>query len=125
MTDTPRFVPEVDPADLRHVWELHRQFKSQNPGAHVAIAGLEAECKPGTDIRALNYRVILLSLFVEACQHENLLPPVVKVEEFPDVFFEKAAHMQAEWIEKGVRNGFPFDAQALFLCLQTKSQGKQ
>src|SRR5882724_12252595 len=52
-------VPQVDPEDVKAVWELWQGVKKDHPGVQVAIGQeiYERTCKHGTNVTAVSYRV--------------------------------------------------------------------
>ena len=55
-------VPEVDPDDLKTVWQETRDLQARHPGQNAAI-GLEpmkAKCKPGANLEAVAYRSFMI-----------------------------------------------------------------
>ena len=57
-------VPEVDPRDLKTVWQQARNVQTRHPGQNVAT-GLElvkAICKPGANVEAVWYRSSMIYL---------------------------------------------------------------
>ena|SRR5207247_1890550 len=56
-------VPQVDPDDLKAVWEINHEVQTSHPGERVTgISVLEHACKPGADVKAVAYRAMILGL---------------------------------------------------------------
>ena len=108
-------VPEVDPDDVKAVWQLQREVQERHPGKLVAVAGtrISSVCRPGADMQAVGYRVALLNVFIHVCEEGDFMPPLLRDGNVPDSVFREVAQMKAEWIGSDVREGFPFDADAL------------
>ena len=111
-------VPEVDPEDMKTIWNIGREVQARNPGQQVAI-GVDvyrSVCKPGADVIAASYRASLLGLM-------KLFAPAlfaeITIDGVPtDSAFQAAAKVPMEWMGVGiVRQGPPFDVDALMqLC---------
>src|SRR5262249_34489952 len=111
-------VAEVDPEDVKNVWQIGRDAQASN-GRGVAIGAdlIKQACKPGAEIVAVSYRATfpwLMRLiapedlrFTQDCQPD-------------DSVFRAAAKVPAEWTGVGiVRDGPPFDLnEFLRLCGQ-------
>jgi hypothetical protein len=99
-------VPEVDPEDLRAVWEIGQETVKDHQG-NVAI-GIEIfrhACKPGANIAAVTYRSGQIGIL-------RLIQPDVMdplIQDKPEAVFRAAAKIPMEWIGAGVRHGLPFD----------------
>jgi hypothetical protein len=100
-------VPEVNPEDLKTVWEA---FKQMGPGAQIDVIIFERLCKPGADVQAVCYRAQMMSLVARLIQTQQLAPN--KDGSLDMKVFKAAAKMPLEWIETGVvREGLPFDVE--------------
>ena len=57
-------VPEVDPEDMKAVWQEHRYMQKDHPGQPIAISTrvLQHYCNPGADMQAVCYRQAQLGL---------------------------------------------------------------
>ena len=91
-------VPPVDPDDLKAVWKLYRDAQDAANGQQFAIDKqiIEGACKPGTDVEAVAYRVMMLFL-PEAVN--RLLPSVARREFAPldDSAFRQYATSALSW----------------------------
>ena len=101
-------VPEVDPEDVKVVWEVGQESAKENPQGNVAI-GVEIfrrACKPGANVPAVTYRTGQIGIL-------RLIQPDVMdplIQEKPKAVFRAAAEIPMEWIGVGiVRHGLPFD----------------
>jgi hypothetical protein len=67
-------VAEVDPDDLKTLWQEISNLQATDPGQHVAI-GFEAKvlAKPGVNAEAVWYRSMMIRLLNEF-KHEQLAP---------------------------------------------------
>ena len=110
-------VPEVDPADVKAVWELGRDIEKRHPvktgELHAYAVGIEmfkAACKPGANIPAIFYRGMMLWMLVRHVQDQ--IAPWLKEGNPDDAIFRAIAQVPMEWMGVGVvRNGLPFDAE--------------
>jgi hypothetical protein len=107
-------VPQVDPDDLKTVFEFVREAAKDHP---VGGFGFSAEIfkgtlKPGADIRAICYRRMMLHGFVSIAP--NLLASWMNDGQLDDIAFREAAQIPMEFIGAGVeRQGWPFDVDEL------------
>jgi|SRR5713101_189770 len=103
-------VPQVDPEDIKAIWELGQEGKKDHPGRQVAtgVALIEHACRPGANIPAVTYRGGMLGMV--QCAAPALLEPWTKEDHLADVVFRAIAEIPMEWIGVGVeREGWPFD----------------
>jgi hypothetical protein len=116
-------VPEVDPDDLRAVWEQGRDLQVRHPGQHVAtgLYALQSICKPGADIRVVAYRASMLSLITTfAAEH---LAPWTKEGQLDEAVFHAAAKVRMEWMGVGIiRQDFPVDMDGFLRLCSGKSK---
>jgi hypothetical protein len=102
-------VPEVDPSDVKAVWDVGQEVKKTHPGCNVGI-GVEvfkAHCKPGANIMATTYRANMIAML------QLVTPELVNplVQDKLDAVFQTAATIPMEWMGVGIpRRGLPFDA---------------
>ncbi len=104
-------VPEVDPADVKVLWELYREVEASHPGQQVGIgSGLVAQrCSKGADIQALGYRTSFLRLMAA---HAEEISPWIKDGQPDAALFHATAHTRMEWMQSGVeRQGPPFSME--------------
>lgn len=109
MPGTP--VPEVDPGDVKAVWELYRDVEARHPGQQVAVgAGLMAlHCSKGADLHAVGYRAAFLSMMVT---HAPEIASWVKGGQPHEALFRAIAQTRMEWMQPGVeRKGPPFSME--------------
>jgi hypothetical protein len=106
-------VAEVDPDDLKTLWQEISNLQATDPGQHVAI-GFEAKvlAKPGVNAEAVWYRSMMIRLLNEF-KHEQLAP-WIKDEEVSDAVFRTMATISIEWIGSTEREGLPFDVEEFF-----------
>src|SRR2546430_5589606 len=72
-------VPQVDPDDLKAVWEINHEVQTSHPGERVVgISVLEHACKPGADVKAVAYRAMILGLLTLLFQ-QNLAPWLAQI----------------------------------------------
>ena len=115
-------VPEVDPADLKTVWEMNRNLQARHPGQQVATGrGVFEHALPGADIDAIGYRTAMLSMLIHLVQRpENPIKQLsswMNADPLADSVFTAAATVPMEWVGVTVREGLPFDInEFLRLC---------
>ena len=108
-------VPQVDPDDLKAVWEINHEVQTSHPGERVGIgiSVLEHACKPGADVKAVAYRAMNLGLLTLLFQQKLApwLAPWIKADwRLDDVVFRIGAKIKMEWMEVGLlQNNVPFD----------------
>ena len=101
-------VPQVDPEDVKAVWEVGQESVKENPQGNVAIGAeiFRRACKPGANVPAVTYRTGQIGIL-------RLIQPDVMdplIQEKPKAVFRAAAEIPMEWIGVGiVRHGLPFD----------------
>jgi hypothetical protein len=107
-------VPQVDAQDLRTAFEISRAAANNHPGQRVGVSleVLQRDCKPGADIRAVSYRLMMLNGFVSIAPEH--LAPWMEDGQLDDIVFREAAQIPMEFIGTGVeRKGWPFDVAEL------------
>jgi hypothetical protein len=101
-------VPEVDPADVKAVWEVGLDSAKHHPEGGIAI-GVEIfkrACKPGADVPAVTYRTQQLSMLKMI--RPDVMDPLLQNK--PEAVFKATAEIPLEWLGLGiVRGGLPFD----------------
>ena len=107
-------VPEVDPEDLKAVWQEARDLQARYPGKRVAIGFelMKAVCKPGANTQAVFYRSSMIWLLEEFAQEQ--VAPWFKDEQVSDAVFRTMAAIPMEWIGHTKREGLPFDVGDFF-----------
>jgi len=117
-------VPQVDPDDLKAIWELGREVERDHPEGNGAIGLglLKHACKPGADIEAVTYRGSMLGILDMVAQEQ--LAPWKKEGLLDDSVFHTAATIPLEWMGVGiVRQGLPFDVNEFFRRLREDYAG--
>lgn len=113
-------VPEVDPEDLKGLWQLQREVEAQHPGQQVAIGSEVAKhyCRPGADMQAVGYRSSFLWLMSRILPEQ--FAPFTTDGQPIAAAFSAAAKVPAEWMGVGiVRDSLPFDVnEFLRLCAE-------
>jgi hypothetical protein len=111
-------VPEVDPEDLKAVWQQARDLQARHPGQRVAIGfdAMKAVCKPGANAQAVFYRLSMIWLLNEFAQEQ--LAAWFKDEQVSDAVFQTMATIPMEWIGHTERKGLPFDVEDFFRRLR-------
>jgi hypothetical protein len=102
-------VPQVDPDDLKTVWQFFKESRERS-GQAVAtgVDLLRQVCKPGADVQAVSYRAMMLSLLTRHVQ----LAPRNTAGKLGDAVFRAAAEIPMEWIGVGIEHqGLPFDVE--------------
>ena len=111
-------VAEVDPDDLKTIWQEARNLQSRHPGRNASIGsdGMKAICKPGANVLAVWYRLSMIWVLNRFAQER--LAPWVKGEEVSDAVFRTMATIPMEWIGHTDREGLPFDVEEFFSRLR-------
>jgi hypothetical protein len=98
-------VPQVDPDEVKVVWEWQRKMEREHPGQLVAVAGGGNITEPTANVRAVGYRATML-LMLRNIAPEILDPLIqVKLEAVPLTI----AQIPMEWIGTEGRKGLPFN----------------
>lgn len=103
-------IPPVDPADLRSVWEMSRQFQARTSGQQIGIGAefYKHACSPGANVGAVWFRTAMLGML----EMLGMLAPWIHDGVVADTVFKVAATFPMNGMRIGVpRQGFPFDAQ--------------
>jgi len=84
-------VAAVDPADLRNVLQLFRDFQTRNPGECGSIDSrvFDSVGSSGADVMAVWYRASMLGVL--QMLSESPLTPWTHEDEFDDLVFQVAA----------------------------------
>lgn len=139
-------VPEVDPTDLKKVWEMYREVKARHAGRDVAIglSAMAASCKPGADVEAVAFRVGQLWFVIHflpeqfAKQHEQKLLddaayeatlgqflPIglsndIREGRLDEQFFRAGAKVSMKWMGSGIiHSSLPFDVDEFVRLCQS------
>jgi hypothetical protein len=126
-------VPEVDPEDLKRVWQVYDVVKKEHPGEQFAIDQLviQQTCKPGANVRAVSYRAGLLGLILMPIVEGRTiagekLAPWIKDGQLDDAVFHAAAQVPMEWMGVGiVTQGPPFDVDELVRRVRERQGGEK
>ena len=116
-------VPEVDPGDVKTVWQMGRDLQANLPGQRVSIdfGVLKAACKPGANIEAAWFRASVISVI----DHVPL-PQCAELTKdgYSEAIFRVAAKIPMEWIGPRPGTRQPFNlAEFLRLCEQQQETG--
>ena len=107
-------VPEVDPEDVKTVWDIWQDTASHSPDgrASVSVTIFRHACKPGADIPAVIYRGMMLQLLLQFAKTE--LERWTKDGQMDFAVLREIARLPMVWIGVGaMRAGMPFDAEEL------------
>jgi hypothetical protein len=117
--ETPTFggqpgtpVPEVDPADIKIVYNVNCEVQAARPGESVAIdvEVFKRICSPGANVRAVSYRTATIHLL--KMLSPDLLSEWRKDGQMDERVFRAAATIPLNWQKVGViREGLPFDVE--------------
>lgn len=99
-------VPQVDPEDLRKVFEYGREVAREHPNTAIGVSIYEHMLgKPQDHVLAVCYRANMLGLITTCAKDVLPLPPVSE-----EALFRAMATVEMEWMEPGVvTQGPPFD----------------
>lgn len=100
-------VPQVDPSDMKALWELGEDTRKMHPEGNVAIGVnlMQAYCKPGSNVMAISYRASMIGMLRHLAPH--VMSPLI--QDKLDAVLATASEIPMEWIGGGVREGLPFD----------------
>ena len=110
-------VPQVDPEDLKTLWQKQQEIQARHPGKLVAtgVGYAQQICKAGADIQAVGYRVSLLWLLSQIAPTQ--FAAFLRDGQPIDAAFRAAAKVPAAWIGEGIAGQAPFDLEEfLRLC---------
>jgi hypothetical protein len=110
-------VPQVDPEDLKTLWQKQQEIQARHPGQLVAtgVGYAQQICKAGADIQAVGYRVNLLWLLSQIAPTQ--FAAFLRDGQPIDAAFRAAAKVPAAWIGEGITGQAPFDLEEfLQLC---------
>jgi hypothetical protein len=100
-------VPEVDPEDLKAVWQLFKESRI-GPTRATGMELIRAVCKTGTNVEAVSYRAMMLSMLIRHSKDE--LATWLEQDEPTDPIFIAAAQTPMDCLGVGiVHQGLPFD----------------
>ena len=98
-------VPQVDPEDVKVVWERQIKMERDHPGQLVAVAAGGNMPEPNTNIRAVGYRATMLMMLRRVAP--EILDPLI--QDKLDAVLLAIAHIPMEWISAGGRKSLPFN----------------
>ena len=99
-------VPEVDPKDLKYVW----QWRRDNPGKQLGYgAVLAGEFEMRKNSWSVAYRAAMLALMPQFAP--DTLASFTKDGQLDECVFYAAAKVRMEWLGEKPRKGLPFDVQ--------------
>ena len=100
------FIPAVDPADLRSVWEMQRGFQAR--ASLIDHEFYKRACSPGANVGAVWFRASLVGML----EMIGMLAPWIQEGVIADAVFHVAATFPMKGMAIGVpRQGLPFDVQ--------------
>src|SRR5579864_596535 len=107
-------VPEVEPEDLKTIWQMARDLQARHTDQHVAIGfeAMKAVCKPGANTQAVSYRSSMIWVLNQFAQEQ--LASWVEDGEISDAVFRTMATIPMQWIGHIEREGLPFDVEGFF-----------
>jgi hypothetical protein len=106
-------VPVVDAADLKTMWAYGQKLKAEHGGMAVGMSVWKQILAPGVDIRAVGYRIGVLSML------EMMLRAAWTLGEPTENAFKVAARMDLNWPQVGVvHNGFLFNLEGFLAEVQ-------
>ena len=107
-------VPVVDAADIKVMWDYSQKLKAEHgDGVAVGVGVWRQLLAPGVDIKAVGYRLGMLSMF------EMMLRAAWAGGEPSENAFKVAARMDLNWMQVGVvRNGLPFNLEGFLAEVQ-------
>jgi hypothetical protein len=121
LENTPSFggspgepVPEVEPEDLKAIWQMARDLQARHTDQNVGIGfeAMKAVCQPGANAQAVWYRSSMIWVLNQFAQEQ--LASWVEDGEISDAVFRKMAAIPMEWIGHTEREGLPFDVERFF-----------
>ena len=116
-TQAPRFggeagesVPEVDPDDLKAIWQIGEELQA-NPSTvkAVGVEVMKQACKPGANVEATCYRSSIIWMLTHVAQQQ--LAPWLRDGKVADPVFRVMASIPMEWVGSEVKQGLPFDVE--------------
>jgi hypothetical protein len=112
-------VREVDPEDVKTVWQVGKDAEAGHPGVATGFDAMKHIFKPGVDIQAVGYRSMLIRMMSQIAPVQ--LKKFMREGKPNDSVFRAAAKVPLEWMGVGiVREGPPFDVnEFLKLCGET------
>jgi hypothetical protein len=116
-TQAPRFggeagesVPEVDPDDLKAIWQIGEELQANHSGVKaVGVEVMKQACKPGANIEATWYRSSIVWMLTHAAQQQ--LTPWLRDGKVDDPVFRVMASIPMEWVGSEVKQSLPFNVE--------------
>jgi len=114
-TQAPRFggeagesVPEVDPDDLKAIWQIGEELQANHSSVKaVGVEVMKQACKPGANIEATWYRSSMIWMLTHVAQQQ--LTPWLRDGKNADPVFRAMASIPMEWVGSEVKQSLPFD----------------
>ena len=119
-------VPEVDPADLKSLWNMQSEAQARHdkPGAIALSFSLcQSACSPGANVAAVWYRSSMLAVLQHLSDAGGPALPGIQEGKPSDAFFKALAIVPMTGMQPGAppRKGFPFDLQELVSLIQKEA----
>ena len=116
-TQAPRFggeagesVPEVDPDDLKAIWQIGEELQANHSSVKaVGVEVMKQACKPGANIEATWYRSSMIWMLTHVAQQQ--LTPWLREGKVADPVFRAMASIPMEWFGSEVKQSLPFDVE--------------
>jgi hypothetical protein len=116
-TQAPRFggeagesVPEVDPDDLKAIWQIGEELQANHSGVKaVGVEVMKQACKPGANIEATWYRSSIVWMLTHVAQQQ--LTPWLRDGKVDDAVFRVMASIPMEWVGSEVKQSLPFNVE--------------
>ena len=116
-TQAPRFggeagesVPEVDPDDLKAIWQIGEELQANHSSVKaVGVEVMKQACKPGANIEATWYRSSMIWMLTHVAQQQ--LTPWLRDGKIADPVFRAMASIPMEWVGSEVKQSLPFDVE--------------
>ena len=116
-TQAPRFggeagesVPEVDPDDLKAIWQIGEELQANHSSVKaVGVEVMKQACKPGANIEATWYRSSIIWMLTHVAQQQ--LTPWLRDGKVAGPVFRAMASIPMEWFGSEVRQSLPFDVE--------------
>jgi hypothetical protein len=116
-TQAPRFggeagesVPEVDPDDLKAIWQIGEELQANHSTVKaVGVEVMKQACKPGANVEATCYRSSIIWMLTHVAQQQ--LAPWLRDGKVADPVFRVMASIPMEWVGSEVKQGLPFDVE--------------
>jgi hypothetical protein len=102
-------VPEVDPDDLKAIWQIGEALQANQSGEKkaVGVEVIKQACKPGANIEATWYRSAVIWMLTQVAPQQ--LAPWLRDGKVADPVFRVMASIPIEWPGSEVRKGLPLN----------------